>query len=54
MIRKISDAGVHEAACLVDFGIDFESTMQSLAHLADLRRSLDRSIAAAVEGNGRE
>lgn len=54
MINKISDAGVNEAACLIDFGIDFESTMQSLEHLADLRRSLDRSIAAAVEGNGRE
>lgn len=49
MISKISDAGVNEAACLVDFGIDFESTMQSLEHLADLRRSLDRSLAAAVE-----
>lgn len=54
MINKISDAGVNEAACLIDFGIDFESTMQSLEHLADLRWSLDRSIAAAVEGNGRE
>jgi alkanesulfonate monooxygenase SsuD/methylene tetrahydromethanopterin reductase-like flavin-dependent oxidoreductase (luciferase family) len=54
MIKKISDAGVNEAACLIDFGIDFESTMQSLEHLADLRRTLDRSIAATVEGNGRE
>lgn len=54
MINKISDAGVNEAACLIDFGVDFESTMQSLEHLADLRRSLDRSIAAAVEDNGRE
>lgn len=54
MIRKISDAGVNEAACLVDFGIDFESTMQSLQHLADLRRSLDCAMGAADEGNGRE
>jgi hypothetical protein len=41
---------VNEAACLIDFGIDFDSTMLSLDHLAGLRRSLDTETVAAVEG----
>jgi natural product biosynthesis luciferase-like monooxygenase protein len=48
MVEKISAAGVNEAACLVDFGLDFESTMQSLECLADLRQSLDRQMVASV------
>jgi natural product biosynthesis luciferase-like monooxygenase protein len=50
MVEKISAAGVNEAACLVDFGLDFESTMESLGYLAELRQSLDREMDAAVEG----
>ena len=53
MIRKIAAAGVNEAACLIDFGIDFESTMLSLEQLADLRRSLEHELAAASK-EGRE
>ncbi|HXB21832.1 MAG TPA: MupA/Atu3671 family FMN-dependent luciferase-like monooxygenase [Candidatus Solibacter sp.] len=50
MVEKISLAGVNEAACLIDFGVDFDSTMLSLDHLAGLRRSLDTETVAAVEG----
>lgn len=49
MVEKISAAGVNEAACLIDFGIDFESTMQSLELLADLRESLEREMASLAE-----
>lgn len=49
MVEKISAAGVNEAACLIDFGIDFESTMQSLELLAGLRASLEREMAATAE-----
>lgn len=51
MIEKIGAAGVNEAACLIDFGIDFESTMLSLEHLADLRRSLEQEMVAVAERN---
>ncbi len=44
-IEKVSAAGVNELACLVDFGLDLESTMESLEHLAELRRSLSREMA---------
>jgi natural product biosynthesis luciferase-like monooxygenase protein len=49
MIEKISAAGVNEAACLVDFGLDFDSTMESLGYLAELRNSLHRELAMSVE-----
>ena len=49
MIEKVSAAGVNETACLLDFGIDFDSTMRSLELLAGLRQSLDRDMAAATE-----
>lgn len=41
MVERAAAAGVNDIACLVDFGIDFDSTMESLGHLAELRRSLD-------------
>lgn len=47
MIEQIGAAGVNEAACLIDFGIDFESTMESLGLLSDLRKSLDRETNLA-------
>jgi natural product biosynthesis luciferase-like monooxygenase protein len=48
MIEQIGAAGVNEAACLVDFGFDFESTMESLSLLADLRKSLVRETSLAT------
>jgi natural product biosynthesis luciferase-like monooxygenase protein len=47
-IEKLAAAGVNEAACLVDFGLDLQSTMESLEYLAALRLSLARE-AGAVE-----
>ena len=33
MIARLQEAGVDEAACLIDFGMDFESVMSSLRYL---------------------
>jgi natural product biosynthesis luciferase-like monooxygenase protein len=47
MVEKVSAAGVNEVACLVDFGLDFNTTMDGLGHLADLRSSLQQEMAGA-------
>jgi len=37
MIEQVRQAGVDEVACLIDFGLDFESVMASLQHLKQLK-----------------
>ncbi|HEY6350875.1 MAG TPA: MupA/Atu3671 family FMN-dependent luciferase-like monooxygenase [Candidatus Angelobacter sp.] len=49
MLGRLSDAGVNEAACLIDFGLSLDDTMESLELLAVLRQTLDREIAANAE-----
>ncbi len=48
MVDRLSAAGVNEAACLVDFGIDLASTMESLERLAALQHHRHREIALAA------
>lgn len=47
--REIIDAvrsmGVSEIACLIDFGIDFASTMQSIQQIAELQSIFNRSAS---------
>src|SRR5262249_29395337 len=38
MIESARDAGANEIACLVDFGVDFASTMNSIRHLEQLQQ----------------
>jgi natural product biosynthesis luciferase-like monooxygenase protein len=38
MVQKLRDIGVDEACCLLDFGVDVPSVMDSLEHLAELQR----------------
>jgi natural product biosynthesis luciferase-like monooxygenase protein len=38
MVQKLRSVGVDEACCLLDFGVDVPSVMDSLEHLAELRR----------------
>jgi phthiocerol/phenolphthiocerol synthesis type-I polyketide synthase D len=38
MVRRLAEIGVDEAGCLLDFGVDVPSVMDSLSHLDDLRR----------------
>ena len=37
MIDRLKAIGVDEVACLIDFGIDFDSVISSLHHLETLR-----------------
>src|SRR6185369_2373917 len=42
MIDQVRSLGVDEIACLIDFGIDTESVLASLADLNELRQSAHR------------
>jgi natural product biosynthesis luciferase-like monooxygenase protein len=50
VIEKVAAAGVNDLACLLDFGLDHETTMEGLKHLAELRRSMQPQIAATGQG----
>lgn len=69
MIDKLKAAGIDEIACLIDFGVDIDSVMESLVYLnmvkeacdkrggsmraATPRIELERTIAAVQETQGR-
>ena len=46
MIDKLKAAGVDEIACLVDFGVDTDSVLQSLVHLDEVRAASNRPVSA--------
>ena len=50
VIEKVAAAGANDLACLLDFGLDHETTMEGLRHLAELRRSMQPLIAATGQG----
>jgi natural product biosynthesis luciferase-like monooxygenase protein len=50
IIEKVAAAGVNDLACLLDFGLDHETTMEGLRHLAELRRGMQPQIAAMGQG----
>jgi natural product biosynthesis luciferase-like monooxygenase protein len=50
VIERVAAAGVNDLACLLDFGLDHETTMEGLRHLAELRRSMQPQIAATGQG----
>jgi natural product biosynthesis luciferase-like monooxygenase protein len=45
IIEKVAAAGVNDLACLLDFGLDHETTMEGLSHLAELRRNMQSQVA---------
>ncbi|MGW0284424.1 amino acid adenylation domain-containing protein [Streptomyces sp. NPDC003236] len=45
LVRRLTEAGVDEIACLLDFGVDVEAALGALSGLADLR---SRAATAAV------
>lgn len=50
LIDTLVEIGVNEVACLIDFGLSFETVMEGLPHLNVLReRYAPESCAAAVE-----
>lgn len=50
VIERVAAAGVNDLACLLDFGLDHETTMGGLRNLAELRRSMEPQIAATGQG----
>jgi natural product biosynthesis luciferase-like monooxygenase protein len=50
VIEKVAGAGVNDLACLLDFGLDHETTMEGLSRLAELRRSMQPQIAVTGQG----
>jgi natural product biosynthesis luciferase-like monooxygenase protein len=47
MVRKLAEIGVDEAGCLLDFGVDVPSVMDSLTHLDELRRRAGQEALVA-------
>ncbi len=47
LLHQLSAAGVDEAGCLVDFGLDLETTLEGLELLDQLRQNYNAEIAAA-------
>jgi natural product biosynthesis luciferase-like monooxygenase protein len=61
MIEQIKAVGVDEVACLIDFGVDADSVLESLGHLDSLRKQCneknmakreDYSVAAQIVRHG--
>jgi natural product biosynthesis luciferase-like monooxygenase protein len=52
VIEKVAGAGVNDVACLLDFGLDHETTMEGLRNLAALHRKLQQQTATATTGKG--
>jgi natural product biosynthesis luciferase-like monooxygenase protein len=45
VVERMLEAGVDEAACLVDFGVDADAVLESLDHLNELREHYERAEA---------
>ncbi|HEY2362183.1 MAG TPA: MupA/Atu3671 family FMN-dependent luciferase-like monooxygenase [Candidatus Angelobacter sp.] len=51
MIERLKSIGVNEVACLIDFGVDVESTLESLVHLDALKQLCQSSSGASGQDN---
>ena len=49
MVDQLKQIGVDEVACLIDFGVDFESVMSSLPYLDLLRQRSNETLASTGE-----
>ncbi|HMF57481.1 MAG TPA: LLM class flavin-dependent oxidoreductase [Pyrinomonadaceae bacterium] len=45
LVEKLAELGVDEIACLVDFGVDTDSVLESLSLLNDLREHFDEAVS---------
>lgn len=52
LIEQLASAGVNDLACLLDFGLDYETTMEGLHRLAALRESLQPQAAVVAQPEG--
>lgn len=48
LTRQLHAIGIDEIACLIDFGVDFDRVMQSLARVADLKEWVAGELTTAV------
>jgi natural product biosynthesis luciferase-like monooxygenase protein len=46
LVEKLSEAGVDELACLIDFGVDTDAVLESLNYLDELRQHFDQGDQA--------
>jgi natural product biosynthesis luciferase-like monooxygenase protein len=46
LVEKLSELGVDELACLIDFGVDTDSVLASLNHLDELREHFAQPLAS--------
>jgi natural product biosynthesis luciferase-like monooxygenase protein len=51
MVERLKAIGVDEVACLIDFGVDFESTMASLELLNEVRIRSNESLVASYSSS---
>jgi natural product biosynthesis luciferase-like monooxygenase protein/non-ribosomal peptide synthase protein (TIGR01720 family) len=51
MIERLKSIGVNEVACLIDFGVDVESTLESLTHLDALKQLCQPASGASEQDN---
>ncbi|MEX1118676.1 MAG: amino acid adenylation domain-containing protein [Terrimicrobiaceae bacterium] len=49
MVRQLEQIGVHEIACLVDFGVDHTSVLSSLRHLEELHERVTQATRPGKE-----
>src|SRR5207245_11141351 len=52
MVERLKAIGVDEVACLIDFGVDFDSTMASLELLNEVRIRRDRKSTRLNSSHG--
>ncbi|MFI0242109.1 amino acid adenylation domain-containing protein [Streptomyces sp. NPDC016845] len=48
LVRRLTEAGVDELGCLLDFGVDADAAIGALAALADLRKRAAATIAGGA------
>lgn len=53
MVGRLKEIGVDEVACLIDFGVDVDSVLESLSHLTVLKELDERASAGHFKSPGR-
>ncbi|MDC0708553.1 LLM class flavin-dependent oxidoreductase [Stigmatella sp. ncwal1] len=48
MVKKMQEVGVNEVACIVDFGLDFQTVLDALPQVNELRAMFEPQVPAAA------
>ncbi len=57
ILQKLAGIGVTEIGCLIDFGIDYESTMEGLKYITELKDTFNAAVrerAITLPSNGKQ